>query len=218
MISQTDRRTVVVGLGAVAAGLGAQRDQAEGQAMESTIDVVLFNGKVATLDRQTPAATALAIRNGRFSVAGSDDEVMRLAGTFTQRIDLNGRRVIPGLIDSHMHIIREGLNYNMELRWDGVRSLADAMRMLRVRPKTSSWITEFSEHEADGCEFQERKGAAVEIFPVLGEATTAVEPGDRAFDQRLYNVAKNRSFWSKILVPVDRRVTGPGRRPRCGCR
>jgi hypothetical protein len=53
---------------------------------------------------------------------------------------------------------------------------------VRVRPKTSSWITEFSEHEADGCEFQERKGAAVEIFPVLGEATAAVEPGDRAFD------------------------------------
>ena len=53
---------------------------------------------------------------------------------------------------------------------------------LRVRPKTSSWITEFSQHEADGCEFQEREGAAVEIFPVLGEATAAVEPGDRAFD------------------------------------
>jgi hypothetical protein len=53
---------------------------------------------------------------------------------------------------------------------------------LRVRPKTSSWITEFSQHESDGCEFQEREGAAVEIFPVLGEATAAVEPGDRAFD------------------------------------
>ena len=53
---------------------------------------------------------------------------------------------------------------------------------LRVRPKTSSWITEFSQHEADGCEFQECEGAAVEIFPVLGEATAAVEPGDRAFD------------------------------------
>jgi hypothetical protein len=53
---------------------------------------------------------------------------------------------------------------------------------VRVRPKTSSWITEFSQHEADGCEFQECEGAAVEIFPVLGEATAAVEPGDRAFD------------------------------------
>jgi hypothetical protein len=54
--------------------------------------------------------------------------------------------------------------------------------ILRVRPKTSSRITEFSQHEADGCEFQERESAAIEIFPVLGEATAAVKPGDRAFD------------------------------------
>ena len=53
---------------------------------------------------------------------------------------------------------------------------------LRVRPKTSSWITEFSQHEADGCEFQECEGAAVEIFPVLGETAATVEPSDRAFD------------------------------------
>ena len=54
--------------------------------------------------------------------------------------------------------------------------------LLRVRPKTSSWITELSQHEADGCEFQEGERAAVEIFPILGEAAAAVEPGDRAFD------------------------------------
>jgi hypothetical protein len=60
-----------------------------------------------------------------------------------------------------------------------IRAIA---RVLRVRPKTSSRITEFSQHEADGCEFQERESAAVEIFPVLGEATAAVKPGDRAFD------------------------------------
>jgi predicted amidohydrolase YtcJ len=183
MISQTDRRTVVVGLGAVAAGLGAQRDQAEGQAMESTIDVVLFNGKVTTLDRQTPAATALAIRNGRFSVVGSDDEVMRLAGTFTQRIDLNGRRVIPGLIDSHMHIIREGLNYNMELRWDGVRSLADAMRMLREqvdRTPAPQWVRVvggFTEHQ-----FAEKR------LPTLDEIN-AVAPDTPVFILHLYDRA-----------------------------
>src|SRR5712691_8159214 len=55
-------------------------------------------------------------------------------------------------------------------------------KVLRVRPKTSSRITELSQHEADGGEFQECKRAAVEIFPVLGEAPAAVEPGDRAFD------------------------------------
>src|SRR5256885_3694411 len=54
-----------------------------------------------------------------------------LAGRETKVIDLKGRRVLPGLIDNHLHIIRGGLNFNMELRWDGVRSLADAMAMLK---------------------------------------------------------------------------------------
>src|ERR1700704_3961179 len=53
---------------------------------------------------------------------------------------------------------------------------------LRVRPKTSSWITELSQHEADGGEFQEREGTAVEIFPVLGEAAATIEPRNRAFN------------------------------------
>ena len=54
--------------------------------------------------------------------------------------------------------------------------------LLRVRPKTSSWITELSQHETDGCEFQEGERAAVEIFPILGEAATTVEPSNRAFN------------------------------------
>ena len=56
-----------------------------------------------------------------------------LVGPATTIMDLGGRRVVPGLIDSHMHIIRGGLNYNMELRWDGVRSLGRAMEMLRAQ-------------------------------------------------------------------------------------
>jgi hypothetical protein len=72
-------------------------------------------------------------------------------------------------------------------------------------------VTELSQHEADGGEFQEREDSAVEIFPVLGEATTTIEPSDRAFNQRLYNVAKNRSFWSVILVPLEHLVTERGR-------
>ena len=99
--------------------------------MNTSADLILHNGRITTLDRQKPEASALLIRDGRFAAVGDEQEVMPLAGPTTQRIDLKGRRVIPGLIDSHMHIIRGGLNYNMELRWDGVRSLADAMRMLK---------------------------------------------------------------------------------------
>src|SRR5215468_9501269 len=94
-------------------------------------DTICHRGLFTTLDRSDPAATAVAVKNGVFTAVGRDDEVMALAGPSTRIIDLKGRRALPGLIDNHLHIIRGGLNFNMELRWDGVRSLADAMAMLK---------------------------------------------------------------------------------------
>lgn len=105
--------------------------------------LILHNGQFTTLDRQNPQATAVAIDEGRFIAVGNDDEVMRFADDHSQVIDLNGRRVIPGLIDSHLHLIRGGLNYNLELRWDGVPSLADAMRRLQeqvARTPAPQWV------------------------------------------------------------------------------
>ena len=94
-------------------------------------DLILHRALVTTLDRSNPAASAVAISGGKFVAVGRDEEVMWLAGPQTAIIDLQGRRVLPGLVDNHLHIIRGGLNFNMELRWDGVRSLADAMAMLK---------------------------------------------------------------------------------------
>jgi predicted amidohydrolase YtcJ len=94
-------------------------------------DVIFKSGLFTTLDRSNPTAAAVAIEKGVFTAVGRIEDVMRHAGTSTRTIDLKGRRVLPGLIDNHLHIIRGGLNYNMELRWDGVRSLADAMAMLK---------------------------------------------------------------------------------------
>ena len=94
-------------------------------------DLILHNGQITTLDPATPDATAIAISDGVVSATGSDAEIMPLAGDDTQVIDLNKRRVIPGLNDSHTHVIRGGLSYNMELRWENVPSVADALAMLR---------------------------------------------------------------------------------------
>ena len=92
----------------------------------SAPDIIFHRGLFTTLDRSNPIASAVAIKDGLFVAVGHDNDVMTLAGPSTKVIDLKGRRVLPGLIDNHLHIIRGGLNFNMELRWDGVRSLADA--------------------------------------------------------------------------------------------
>ncbi|MBP0445826.1 amidohydrolase family protein [Roseomonas sp. SSH11] len=94
-------------------------------------DMILHNGRFTTLDRSRPAPEAVAVTNGRFSAVGDAADILPSAGPNTRVIDLAGRRLIPGLFDNHLHVIRGGLNYNMELRWDGVRSLVDAMELLR---------------------------------------------------------------------------------------
>ena len=91
-------------------------------------DLILFNGQFNTVDRDNPQASAVAIREGRFVTVGTDAQAMALRGPGTQVIDLKGRCVIPGLNDSHLHLIRGGLNYNLELRWEGVPSQPPARR------------------------------------------------------------------------------------------
>src|SRR2546425_5166375 len=106
-------------------------------------DLIVRNGRIATQDERRSFASAAAIKDSRFLAAGADAEVMAHQGAATQVIDAGGRTVIPGLNDSHLHIIRGGLNYNMELRWDGVPSLADALRMLHEqaqRTPPNHWV------------------------------------------------------------------------------
>lgn len=106
-------------------------------------DLILHNGKLHTVDPERPEATAVAIRDGVFIAVGSDSDAMTHRGPATQVVDLRGRRAIPGLNDSHLHLIRGGLNYNLELRWEGVPSLADALRMLKdqaERTPAPQWV------------------------------------------------------------------------------
>jgi len=144
---------------------------------------ILMNGKFATLDAPRPRASAVAIRDGVFEAVGSDDEIMRLADASTRVIDLQKRTVIPGLNDSHTHVIRGGLHYNMELRWEGVPSVADALRMLREqaeRTPAPQWVrvvggwTEF--------QFAERR------MPSLDEINAAA-PDTPVFILHLYDRA-----------------------------
>ncbi len=110
---------------------------------EADAELILFNGHIATMERQKPFVSAVAIKQGRFIATGTDKEIMVWRADNTQMIDLDKKTVIPGLNDSHTHLIRGGLNYNMELRWDGVPSLADGLRMLReqaLRTPSGQWV------------------------------------------------------------------------------
>ncbi|TDV04941.1 amidohydrolase [Paraburkholderia caballeronis] len=146
-------------------------------------DLILHHGRFTTLDPGKPEATAVAISQGRFSAVGSDAEIMPLAGGATQSIDLQGQRVLPGLIDNHLHIIRGGLNFNMELRWDGVRSLATAMDMLRAQvaitppPQWVRVVGGFTEHQ-----FDEKRLPSIEEL-------NAVAPDTPVFILHLYDRA-----------------------------
>ncbi|HJZ59923.1 MAG TPA: amidohydrolase, partial [Gemmataceae bacterium] len=152
-------------------------------ASTATPDLILHNGQITTLAPEQPHAQAVAASGGVISAVGTDAAVLNRRGQQTRVIDLRGRRVVPGLNDSHLHLIRGGLNYNLELRWDGVPSLADALRMLREQARRTpppQWVrvvggwTEF--------QFAERR------MPTLDEINAA-SPDTPVFVLHLYDRA-----------------------------
>lgn len=151
--------------------------------MSQDASLILTNGQFHTLDKDVPLAEAVAIKDGKILAVGSTSFVMSFAGDITQLVDLKGHCAIPGLNDSHLHLIRGGLNYNLELRWEGVPSLADALRMLKeqaARTPSPQWVrvvggwTEF--------QFAERR------MPTLEELNEAA-PETPVFVLHLYDRA-----------------------------
>ncbi len=148
-----------------------------------TPDLILHRGLFTTLDLSNPTASAVAIKDGCFAQVGREEDIVPLAGRETRIIDLKGRRVLPGLIDNHLHIIRGGLNFNMELRWDGVRSLSDAMSMLKRQvaitppPQWVRVVGGFTEHQ-----FAEKR------LPTIEELNAAA-PDTPVFLLHLYDRA-----------------------------
>jgi len=172
--------------------------------MNHHASLIITNGKFHTVDRQNPTAQAVAIRDGKFLAVGSESEVMQHAGPETQVIDLHGHTAIPGLNDSHLHLIRGGLNYNLELRWEGVPSLVDALRMLKeqaLRTPNPQWVrvvggwTEF--------QFAERR------MPTLDEINQAA-PDTPVFILHLYDRALLNRAALKVVGYTKDTPTPPG--------
>jgi predicted amidohydrolase YtcJ len=127
-------RAALAAIVAIAAALPARAQNA---------DTILVNGKILTVDRQFSTREAVAIRYGKITAVGSNSEVRKQAGPKTRVIDLQGRTVIPGFIDSHIHAIRAGETFTTEVNWVGAASIAEAMSRIHeasLAKKPGSWL------------------------------------------------------------------------------
>jgi predicted amidohydrolase YtcJ len=109
-----------------------------GLAQAQPADAILVNGKVLVGDERFSVRQALAVRDGRVLATGRTAEIRRLAGPGTQVVDLRGRTVVPGLIDSHMHAIRAALSFSTEVNWIGAASLEEALGRIREGAKRAA--------------------------------------------------------------------------------
>jgi predicted amidohydrolase YtcJ len=148
--------------------------------MTDQADLVVRNAKVTTLAKGYPGAEGVAVRQGVIQAVGTDRDISALVGPETLVIDALGRRLVPGLNDSHLHVIRGGRMFDLELRWDRVPTLAEGLRLLADRAATTStgqWVRViggWSEFQ-----FEERR------MPTLAEINAAT--GDvPAFVMHLY--------------------------------
>src|SRR5690349_4234128 len=117
----------------------------------SPADLILRHANVITMDATRPAAEAVAIRDGRILAIGSDAEALSWAGPCTETRDLQGRTLLPGLYDSHNHMLRAGHNLS-EVDLSKARTIGDVLGAIEARAgkaRSGEWITTASRwHES----------------------------------------------------------------------
>lgn len=173
-------------------------------AQQQKADLIIYNGKVATMAAPGEFKQAIAMQNGLIMATGGTQAIFKsYKGAKTQLVNAGGKTVIPGLNDSHMHAIREGLNFNMELRWDGVKTLKRAMEMLKeqaARTPPGAWVKVVGGWN----EFQ----FAEKRQPTIDEINAAV-PDKPVFITYLYG----KAFLNKKGIEVlgyDKNTSYPG--------
>ena len=167
---------------------------------------IIHNSQITTLNDAQPTATAVAIQNGRFVKVGTDEEVLAMQGKTTQVVNAQGRRMIPGLNDSHSHYIRGGLAFNAILRWDGVPTLAEGLEMIRrqaLRTPQGQWIRVIGGWTP--YQFQEKR------LPTPQELTEAA-PNTPVYVQYFYSRAVVNKAGLKAIGFNENTQTPPGTR------
>jgi predicted amidohydrolase YtcJ len=151
-------------------------------ALAQPADMVLLNGKIVTLDANSTIAQALAIEGDKIVAVGSGEAIKKLAGPKTQVVDLGGRMVIPGLIDSHIHAIRTALTFGIETDWSAIRTLDEGLKIISeaAKKKPGAWIIVAGGwHEG---QVREHRG------PTSAELAAAA-PDNPVYVQHLYDYA-----------------------------
>src|SRR4051812_37018080 len=150
-------------------------------ALAQSADTILFNGKVAIVDKDFSVQQAIAIGNGRIVATGSSAAMKKLGGNKARLIDLGGRSVIPGLTDGHIHGIRAALTFDTEVNWIGVATLKEALEKIRQAAQTQkpgSWIVVAGGWTEE--QFEEKRR------PTVAEVTAAA-PDNPVYIQHLYD-------------------------------
>jgi predicted amidohydrolase YtcJ len=172
----------------------------------ASADLIVYNAKVTTLDEAAPEASALAVAKGQIIAVGDDAAIRSLASATTVAVDAHGRRVIPGLIDDHAHYIRGGLTWNIEVRWDGVPSLAEALRLIKEqaqRTPPGQWVRVVGGWSP--WQFAEQR------LPTRAELDVA-SPDRPVYVQYFYSVAVLNTAGMKALGFTKDTATPPGTR------
>jgi predicted amidohydrolase YtcJ len=171
-------------------------------------DTILTNGKVVTVDAAFRIAEAVAVANGKILAVGTSAEIAKHAGPSTQVLDLAGRTVIPGLIDSHIHVIDPGTTYSAELSWVGVPTLEAALKLVREAAEHTtpgSWIAVIGGW--DELQFAEKRRPTPEELK-------AAAPNHAVYVQHLFD-------WAALTpLAMEKLKLGPGvplpANARCG--
>ncbi|PRD49847.1 amidohydrolase [Phyllobacterium myrsinacearum] len=161
-------------------------------------DLIVYNAKIFTGNQAHPEASALAVKQGRIYSVGSDVDILDLKNSNTEIIDARSRRLIPGIIDAHIHVLND-LAYSYNVRWDGVPTLREALAMLSeqaARTPKGQWVKVIGGWSP--YQFEENR------FPTLDELRSAV-PDRPMIVQYAYNQAfLNKQAMGALGVGTDR--------------